>query len=40
MSIFKKENVKTHFYRSILIRSLKHTNTEKKMTKIISAEFL
>ena len=40
VSILKKENVKIHFYRSILIRSLKHTNTEKKRTKSIPAEFL
>ena len=40
VSILKKENVKIHFYLDILIRSLKHTNTEKKMTKSILAEFL
>lgn len=33
-------SVKIRFYRSILIKSLKHTNTEKKMTKNIPAEFL
>ena len=40
VSILKNENVKIHFYLDILIRSLKHTNTEKKMTKSILAEFL
>lgn len=40
VSTLKKENAKIHCCQSILTGSLKHTNTEKKMTKSTPAEFL
>ncbi len=40
VSALKKENAKIHCCQSILTGSLKHTNTEKKMTKSTPAEFL
>ena len=40
VSILKKESVKIRFYQSILIRLLKHINTERETTNAILAEFL